>query len=64
MKKVFLIKKNSQLVGTARTIQECRLIASQFETTLKGKRYKKEFCNYDEIDGIHKGYHFTLFDED
>lgn len=63
MNKTFLIKANSRLIGTATTKQELRDKANAYEQTIQGSRYKKEYCVYDEADGLHSGYHFTLFDE-
>jgi len=61
-KTTFLIKANSRLIDTATTKQELRDKASAYEQTIQG-RYKKEYCVYDEADGFHYGYDFTLFDE-
>lgn len=58
----FLIKANGRLVDTATTKQELRDKTNAYEQTIKG-RYKKEYCVYDEADGLHNGYDFTLFDE-
>ena len=58
----FLIKANGVLVDTASSKQELREKATAFEKTLQGKRYKKEYCKYDETDGFYFGYDFTLFD--
>ena len=59
----FLIKANCRLIDTATTKQELRDKANAYERTIQGSRYKKEYCVYDESDGRHFGYHFTLFDE-
>lgn len=61
--KTFLIKANSRLIDTATTKQELRDKANAYERTIQGSSYKKEYCQYNESDGIHFGYHFTLFDE-
>lgn len=61
-KNTFLIKSNGKLVDTANTKDELRKKASAYEQTIQG-RYKKEYCKYDEADGFHFGYDFTLFDE-
>ena len=63
MKKNFLIKADGKLIDTARTKQELREKANAYEQTIQG-RYKKEFCMYDEADGMHQGYDFTLFDNE
>lgn len=62
MNKTFLIKANGRLIDKATTKQELRDKANAYEQTIKG-RYKKEYCVYDEADGFHYGYDFTLFDE-
>ena len=62
--KPFLIKANCRLIDTATTKQELRDKAYAYERTIQGSRYKKEYCVYDEFDGMHLGYHFTLFDDD
>ena len=59
----FLIKANSRLIDTATTKQELLYKANAYERTIQGRSYKKEYCQYNESDGIHFGYHFTLFDE-
>lgn len=59
----FLIKANSRLIDTATTKQELLYKANAYERTIQGSSYKKEYCQYNESDGIHFGYHFTLFDE-
>ena len=59
----FLIKANSRLIDTATTKQELLYKANAYERTIQGGSYKKEYCQYNESDGIHFGYHFTLFDE-
>lgn len=51
------------MIDTATTKQELRDKANTYERTIQGSRYKKEYCQYDESDGMHFGYHFTLFDE-
>ena len=51
------------LIDTATTKQGLRDKANAYERTIQGSRYKKEYCKYDESDGMHFGYHFTLFDE-
>lgn len=61
--KTFLIKANSRLIDTATTKQGLRDKANAYERTIQGSRYKKEYCQYEETDGMHFGYHFTLFDE-
>lgn len=58
----FLIKANGRLVDTAATKHDLRTKALAYEQTIKG-RYKKEYCVYDEADGLHNGYDFTLYDE-
>lgn len=58
----FLIKANGKVVGTATTKNELQTKTSAYEQTIKG-RYKKEYCVYDEADGLHNGYDFTLYDE-
>ena len=58
----FLIKANSRLIDTATTKQELLYKANAYERTIQGSSYKKEYCQYNESDGIHFGYHFTLFD--
>ena len=63
MNKTFLIKVNGRLIDTATTKQELRDKANAYEKTIQGSRYKKEYCVYDEADGFHYGYDFTLFDE-
>lgn len=60
-KKTFLIKANGRLVGKALSKEELRTKALTYEQTIKG-RFKKEFCKFDEADGMHFGYDFTLFD--
>ena len=60
---IFLIKAKSRLIDTATTKQELRDKANSYERTIQGRSYKKEYCQYNESDGIHFGYHFTLFDE-
>ena len=60
----FLIKANSRLIDKAFSKQELRAKVSAYEQTLQGRRYKKEYCFFEEADGTHYGYHFTLFDED
>ena len=59
----FVIKANSRLIDTATTKQELLYKANAYERTIQGSSYKKEYCQYNESDGIHFGYHFTLFDE-
>lgn len=63
MNKTFLIKANGRLIDKATTIQKLRDKANAYEQTIQGSRYKKEFCLFDEADGLHFSYHFTLFDE-
>ena len=60
--KTFLIKSNGRLLDTATTKQELKNKVAEYERTIQG-RYKKEYCVYDEKDGFHFGYDFTLFDE-
>ena len=61
--KTFLIKANTRLIYTATTKQELRDKANAYERTIQGSRYKREYCVYNESDGMHFGYHFNLFDE-
>lgn len=63
MNKTFVIKANGRLIDTATTKQELRDKANAYEQTIQGSRYKKEYCFFEETDGTHCGYYFTLFDE-
>lgn len=57
MKKVWGVER----LGVYNTIEDARAAADEYEKTLKGKCYKREFCVYDEEDGKHKGFFFTIF---
>lgn len=57
-----LIKANGRLIDTADSKQELRTKASAYEQSIQGLRYKKEYCFFEESDGTHCGYYFTLFD--
>lgn len=61
-KQTFFIKANGRLIGKFVSKQELLKNALSYEKTLQGQRYKKEYCKYDETDGSHFGYDFTLFD--
>lgn len=56
------MKKDSvELIGGFGTMDGARVAANDYEKTLNGKEYKREFCVYDEPNGIHKGFCFTIF---
>ena len=57
----YLIKANTKLIGMATTMKELKDKADYFERKLQGTPYKREYCVYNETDGRHFGYHFTLF---
>ena len=57
----YLIKANTELIDMATTMMELKDKADCFESKLQGTPYKREYCVYNEIDGRHFGYHFTLF---
>lgn len=57
----YLIKANTNLIDMATTMEELKDKADSFERKLQGTHYKREYCVYNEIDGRHFGYHFTLF---
>lgn len=57
----YLIKANTEVIGTAFSMQELKDKAEAFEKTIHGNPYKREFCIYNETDGRHFGFHFTLF---
>jgi hypothetical protein len=50
-----------ELIGGFDTLEEARAAADDYEKKLDGKDYKREFCVYNEPDGIHKGFCFTIF---
>lgn len=50
-----------ELIGGFDTLDEARIAADNYEKTLDGKEYKREFCEYTETDGNHKGFYFTIF---
>lgn len=57
----YLIKANTELIDTATSMQELKDKTNAYERTIQGSPYKKEYCIYNESDGRHFGYHFTLF---
>lgn len=70
MANIFLIKVskvtglNTQQIGGFTTKEGLRACADRIEGVLKA-RYpnygvKREYCQYNEADGHHMGYHFTL----
>lgn len=63
MNTTFLIKANGRLIDEATTKQDLLDKVNAYEQTIQGSRYKKEYCVYDEANGFHYGYDFTLFDE-
>lgn len=50
-----------ETLGSFNTIVEARAAADEYQKTLTGKCYRREFCVYDEVDGNHKGFLFTIF---
>lgn len=50
-----------ELIGSFDTLAEAKTAADDYEKTLAGKDYKREFCIYNEADGYHKGFYFTIF---
>lgn len=53
--------ENVKVVGSYSTKEKAKTAADNYEKTIPTKRYKKEFCVYQESDGIHKGWFFTIF---
>jgi len=50
-----------ELIGRFNALDEARAAANNYEKKLYDKNYKREFCVYNESDGIHKGFYFTIF---
>lgn len=50
-----------ELIGSFETLFEAREAANDYEKNLADEVYKREFCMFDELDGIHKGFCFTVF---
>ena len=57
----YMKKQGTELIGSFSTLDEARIAADGYEKRLNNKNYKREFCVYDEPDGIHKGFCFTIF---
>ena len=63
VKVAYYMKKDwgVELIGGFDTLDDASAAADDYEKTLTGKDYKRDFCVYNETDGNHKGFCFTIF---
>jgi hypothetical protein len=52
---------NPETVGEYPTLDAAREAADEYEKKLEGQAYKREFCKFDDLSGMRKGYQFTIF---
>ena len=50
-----------EVIGEYDTMGKAMTAAEEYEKALTGRSYKRELCNFDEPDGMRKGYIVRLF---